>query len=153
MKHVISLADTDEGAQEVTRKLIEAGFAKEEIFVLSSGPENGGASSGPSEGEPSNEGTGLLAGIGPTIVGGTRRFMDSADRLMDPSSQAEMGGEKGNAEAFLDRFGVPEGLAQEYQEKLTGGGTLVAVRVHQQERVAVARKIFEEAHCQQISEA
>ena len=44
MKHyVLCLVDTDEAAQEITQKVINAGFAKEEIFVLSSdrrNPEN-----------------------------------------------------------------------------------------------------------------
>jgi hypothetical protein len=37
MKHyVLCLVDTDDEAQEITRRVINAGFGKEEIFVLSS---------------------------------------------------------------------------------------------------------------------
>jgi hypothetical protein len=60
--------------------------------------------------------------------------------------------EEAGAVAFLDRFGLPEAVARQYQRKLAEGGILIAVQVAKLKTAAVARKILEEAHCQQISE-
>ena len=56
MRHyVLCLVDTDEAAQEITRRVAGAGFAKEEIYVLTSAGENGKAG----ERGSLNEGVGL----------------------------------------------------------------------------------------------
>jgi hypothetical protein len=47
---------------------------------------------------------------------------------------------------------VPEAAARQYQRKLAEGGILIAVQVGKLKTTAVARKILEEAHCQQILE-
>ena len=41
---------------------------------------------------------------------------------------------------------------RQYQKKLAEGGILIAVQVGKQKTAAVARKIFEDARCQEISE-
>jgi hypothetical protein len=143
MKHyVFSLVDTDETAQEVTERIADAGFAKEELFVLSSGRGERGSL---------NEGTGLLAGIGPTVVGSSGHFMGTG-RIIDASDNEEIGVEEGAGTAFLGRFGMSEAEARQYQSKLAEGGIFIAVQVDGKKTAMIARKIFEEARCQEISE-
>ena len=100
MKHyVLCLVDTDEAAQEVTEKVASAGFAKEELFVLTSGRGNTDDSADQREAKagergPLSEGTGLLAGIGPVVVGGGGD-LTGAGRTMDASDSGEIGVEEG----------------------------------------------------------
>ena len=148
MRHyVLCLVDTDAAAQEITRRVTGAGFAKEEIYVLTSAGENGKAG----ERGSLNEGVGLLAGIGPAVVGGTGHFVGTG-RIKDASSGGEIGAEEGGAAAFLGRFGLSGPTTQQYQKKLAEGGILIAVQVGKQKTAAVARKMFEHARCQEISE-
>jgi len=157
MKHyVLCLVDTDEAAQEVTEKVAGAGFAKEELFVLTAGRGNADDSPGQREAKTRgrgslSEGTELLAGIGPVVIGGGGHFM-GAGRTMDASDSGEIGVEEGEAAAFLGRFGLSEVTARQYQNRLAEGGTLIAVQVDEQKTATVARKIFEESHGQEISE-
>jgi hypothetical protein len=148
MKHyILCLVDTDEAAQEITRRVTDAGFAKGEIYVLTSPGENGQEA----EEGSLNEGVGLLAGIGPAVVGGAGHFMGTG-RIKDASSSGEIGTEEGGAAAFLGRFGLTEETTRQYQQKLAEGGILIAVQVDKEKTAAVARKIFEDARCQEISE-
>jgi hypothetical protein len=157
MKHyVLGLVDTDEAAQEITQRITGGGFAKEEIYVLTSARENspdlrGHREAGAGERGSLSEGVGLLAGIGPAVVGGAGHFMGTG-RIMDASGSGEIGVEEGVASAFLGRFGLSEAAARKYHTKLAEGGILIAVQVDKQKTARVARKIFEEAHCQEISE-
>jgi hypothetical protein len=155
MKHyLLCLVDTDEAAQEVTEKVTSLGFAKEEIFVFSSPGENveepdGQTEAADREGEPFGERIELLTGIGPTVVGGAGHFIGTGPTL-DASDSGQAGHRE--ATAFLGRFGLSEDAARVYQNRLEEGGVLIAVRVDQQKAVSVARRIFEEAHGQEISE-
>jgi hypothetical protein len=97
------------------------------------------------------EGVGLMAGIGPAIVGGAGNFM-GAGKIMNVGDGADIGVEQGNAVAFLSHFGLPESAGREYQSKLAEGGTLVAVLVEDQKMATSVRTIFEENHGQEISE-
>jgi hypothetical protein len=157
MKHyVLCLVDTDEVAQGVTQRVTRAGFGKEEIYVLTAARENapdlrGHREAGAGKRGSLAEGMGLLAGMGPGVVGGAGHFMGTG-RIQDASNSGEIGVEEGGAVAFLDRFGLPEAAARQYQRKLAEGGILIAVQVGKLKTAAVARKILEEAHCQQISE-
>ena len=157
MKHyVLCLVDTDEAAQEVTEKVASAGFAKGELFVLTSGRGNAGGSAGQREAKAGergslSEGSGLLAGIGPVVVGGGGD-LTGAGRTMDASDSGEIGVEEGEAAAFLGRFGLSEVTARQYQNRLAEGGTLIAVQVDKEKTATVARKIFEESRGQEISE-
>ena len=102
MRHyVLGLVDTDEAAQEITRRVTGAGFAKEEIYVLTSARESGKAG----ERGSLNKGVGLLAGIGPAVFGGAGHFVGTG-RIKDASSSGEIGAEEGGAAAFLGRFGL-----------------------------------------------
>jgi hypothetical protein len=151
MKHyVLCLVDTDEAAQEITQRVTGASFAKEEIYVLTSARENapdlrGHREAGAGERGSLSEGVGLLAGIGPAVVGGTGHFMGTG-RIMDASGSGEIGVDEGGAAAFLGRFGLSEAKTRKYQTKLAEGGILIAVQFDKQKTATVARKIFEEAH-------
>jgi hypothetical protein len=153
MKHyILCLVDTDEAAQEITQSVIKAGFAKEEIFVLSSDRRNPENSADRREEEPGlfHEGVGLFAGSGATMVGGAGNMM-GAGKMMDAAGSGELEVDEGDA-TFLGGLGLSEVAGREYRKRLADGGTLVGVQIDHQKMAAVARKIFEEAHGQEISE-
>jgi hypothetical protein len=154
MKHyVLCLVDTDDQAQEITRRVIDAGFGEKEIFVLTSDGRDSGDSLDRRKEEPSlfQEGAGLLAASGSTMIGGTGSLV-GAGKMMDATARSEQGVEEGSAAAFLGGLGLSEGAGQEYLKRLSDGGTLVAVHIDDRKMSAVARKIFEEAHAQEILE-
>jgi hypothetical protein len=94
MKHyVLCLVDTDDEAQEITRRVINAGFGKEEIFVLSSDRKDLTNSAERRNEEPGlfQEGVGLLAASGSTMIGGTGSFV-GAGKMMDAASRGERRG-------------------------------------------------------------
>jgi hypothetical protein len=154
MKHyVLCLVDTDDAAQKITERVIDAGFGKEEIFVLTSDRRNSENSPDRREEEPGlfHEGVGLLAASGATMVGGTGNFM-GAGQMMDAAGRGEFGVEEGNAAAFLGGLGLSEAAGREYLKRLADGGILVAVQIKDPKMGAVAREIFEETAPQEISE-
>ena len=154
MKHyVLCLVDTDDEAQEITRRVINAGFGKEEIFVLSSDRKDLTNSAERRNEEPGlfQEGVGLLAASGSTMIGGTGSFV-GAGKMMDAASRGELAVEEGNAAAFLSGLGLSEAAEQEYLKRLSDGGSLVAVQIGDRKLAAAARTIFEEAHAEEISE-
>jgi hypothetical protein len=154
MKHyVLCLVDTDDEAQEITRRIINAGFGKEEIFVLSSDRKDSTNSADRRKEEPSlfHEGVGLLAASGSTMIGGTGSFV-GAGKMMDAASRGELAVEEGNAAAFLSGLGLSEAAKREYLKRLSDGGSLVAVQIGDRKLAAAARTIFEEAHVEEISE-
>jgi hypothetical protein len=154
MKHyVLCLVDTDDQAQEITRRAINAGFGKKEIFVLTSDGRDSENSDDPRKEEPGffQEGVGLLAASGSTMVGGTGSFV-GAGKMMDAAGRSEHGVKEGSAAAFLGGLSLSEAAGREYLKRLSDGGTLVAVQIDDRKMAAVARKIFEEAHAQEILE-
>ena len=154
MKHyVLCLTDGDEAVQQITEKITEAGFDREKIFIFTSdrGNSENTAERGEEDSGLFREGVGLMAGIGPAIVGGAGNFM-GAGKIMNVGDGADIGVEQGNAVAFLSHFGLPESAGREYQSKLAEGGTLVAVLVEDQKMAPSVRTIFEENHGQEISE-
>jgi hypothetical protein len=155
MKHyVLCLTDGDEVVQQIAEKITEAGFGREKIFIFTpdrENPENTGQG-GEEDSGLFREGVGLMAGIGPAIVGGAGNFM-GAGKIMNVADRADnIGAEPANAAAFLAHFDLSESAAREYQSKLAEGGTLVAVLVEDQKMATSVRTIFEENHGQEISE-
>jgi hypothetical protein len=71
---------------------------------------------------------------------------------MDTRGRAGLGVEERDAAAFLGGLGLSEVAGREYQKKLAGGGTLIAVQVDDQMMAASVRRIFEEVHGEEISE-
>jgi hypothetical protein len=154
MKHyVLCLVDTDDQAQEITRKVISAGFDEKEIFVLTSDGRDSENSADRRKEEPGlfQEGAGLLAASGSTMIGGTGSLV-GAGKMTAAADRSEHGVEEGSAGAFLGGLGLSEAAGREYLKRLSDGGTLVAVQMEDRKMVAVARKIFEEAHAQEILE-
>lgn len=156
MKHyVLCLVDTDEAAQTILQALSRTGFAKEETFVLTSPGQDAEEIAGrqKAEGdsrESTEKGVGLLAGIGPEIVGGSGHFIGPRSAV-GASNRGELGVQEGESPVIFDRFGLSEAAARQYQSRLAEGGTLIAVQA-EGNQTAAARKIFEEAHAQEISE-
>jgi hypothetical protein len=154
MKHfVLCLVDTDDQAQEITRKVISAGFGEKEIFVLTSEGSDAENSADRRKEEPEllQEGAGLLAASGSTMVGGTGSLV-GAGKMMAAAESSEHGVEEGSAGAFLAGLDLSEAAGREYLKRLSDGGALVAVQINDRKTAAVARKIFEEAHAQEILE-
>ena len=154
MKHfVLCLVDTDDQAQEITRKVISAGFGEKEIFVLTSDGSDAGNSADRRKEEPGllHEGAGLLAASGSTMVGGTGSLV-GAGKMVDAAGSSEHGVEEGSAGAFLAGLDLSEAAGREYLKRVSDGGTLVALQVDDRKMAPVARKIFEEAHAQEILE-
>jgi len=154
MKHfVLCLVDTDDQAQEITRKVISAGFGEKEIFVLTSEGSDAENSVDGRKEEPGllQEGAGLLAASGSTMVGGTGSLV-GAGKMVDAAGSSEHGVEEGTAGAFLAGLDLSEAAGREYLKRVSDGGTLVALQVDDRKMAPVARKIFEEAHAQEILE-
>jgi hypothetical protein len=154
MKHfVLCLVDTDDQAQEITRKVISAGFGEKKIFVLTSDGSDAENSVDRRKEEPGllQEGAGLLAASGSTMVGGTGSLV-GAGKMVDAAGSSEQGVEEGSAGAFLAGLDLSEAAGREYLKRVSDGGTLVALQIDDRKMAPVARKIFEEAHAQEILE-
>jgi hypothetical protein len=151
--HVLCLMDTDNAAQEVIQRVTSAGSGKEDIFVLTADRPDSEGSADDLEKRPSasRQGRAVLPGIGPAVVGGAGHFL-RAGRFIDAPGGADLGVEERDAAAFLEGLGLSEMAGREYQKKLAGGGTLIAVQVDDQMTAATVRKIFEEVHGEEISE-
>lgn len=153
MKHfVLCLVDTDDQAQEITRKVISAGFGEKKIFVLTSDSDAENSVDRRKE-EPGllQEGAGLLAASGSTMVGGTGSLV-GAGKMVDAAGSSEHGVEAGSAGAFLAGLDLSEAEGREYLKRVSDGGTLVALKIDDRKMAPVARKIFEETHAQEILE-
>jgi hypothetical protein len=109
MKHfVLCLVDTDDQAQEITRKVISAGFSEKEIFVLTSEGSDAENSADGRKEEPGllQEGAGLLAASGSTMVGGTGSLV-GAGKMMAAASSTEHGVGRGVPEHFSQGLVFP----------------------------------------------
>lgn len=150
--HVLCLVDTDDVAQEVIQSITSAGSGKEDVFLLTvDRPDSEGSDHKEVSQLPPRRDGGLLAGIGPAVVGGASHFM-STDGIMDVPGRANLGLEERDATAFLGSLGLSEVAGREYLKKLAEGGTLIAVQADNQKMATIVRKIFEEAHGEEISE-
>jgi hypothetical protein len=148
--HVLCLMDTDNVAQEVIQRVTSAGSGKEDIFVLTADrPDSEGSAE--KRQSASRQGRAVLPGIGPAVVGGAGHFL-RAGRFIDAPGGADLEAEERDAAAFLEGLGLSEVAGREYQKKLAGGGTLIAVQVDDQMMASTVRKIFEEIHGEEISE-
>jgi hypothetical protein len=153
MKHfVLCLVDTDDQAQEITRKVISAGFGEKKIFVLTSDSDAENSVDRRKE-EPGllQEGAGLLAASGSTMVGGTGSLV-GAGKMVDAAGSSEHGVEEESVASFLAGLDLSEAAGREYLKRVSDGGTLVALQIDDRKMAPVARKIFEEAHAQEILE-
>lgn len=155
-QHLFGLLDGDEKAEQLIQKLTNQCASEMDIFVLSfqrAGSNNSIAQQGEDAetGVPPGQQIGVFAGICPAIVGGAGQFM-AADKITDVARTGETYTANEDAFRLLVRFGLSEEAAQEYKKKLAVGGTLVAIQVSQAETAHAVRRVFEEAHCQEIAE-
>jgi Heat induced stress protein YflT len=144
--HVLCLADADEHAQEIIRRLTSAGFSRQDISILNS---REGAADEFADRKKARTGerdfgvqVGLLTCVGPALIGGTGHFMGVGKRV-----------EGDEISGVLVRLGLAEDAAQHYENKVAEGGILISARADKKEAAKVARKVFEESHGQEISEA
>ena len=64
---------------------------------------------------------------------------------------AAVGAATGSLAGALIGLGIPEYEAKRYEGKITGGSALISVHAATSEAVDQAKKIFEEAHAEDIS--
>gem|GEM_PF-4530399 len=87
--------------------------------------------------------TGLaIPGVGPLIAAGP---------IMGALSGAAVGAATGGLAGALIGLGIPEYEAKRYEGKIVGGSALISVHTESSEGVDKAKKIFEEAHAEDIS--
>ena len=70
---------------------------------------------------------------------------------MGALSGAAVGAATGSLAGALIGLGIPEYEAKRYEGKITGGSALISVHAATSEAVDQAKKIFEEAHAEDIS--
>ena len=110
-----------------------------------------GAAIGGSVGLGTGAVLGLLAGIGALAIPGVGPLI-AAGPIMGALSGAAVGAATGGLAGALIGLGIPEYEAKRYEGKITGGKRL-DFRSYRQavKRVDKAKKIFEEAHAEDIS--
>jgi hypothetical protein len=167
MKTVIGLFDSLSEAQGVARDLIAAGFPRDDIGLIASdatgewsrykAPTLEGAA-------PTSEEMGTGVGMG-TVVGGLGGLFVGLTELAIPGIGwvaaagtlattligAGVGAAVGGLHTAIDKLGVPKEQAGYYAEAVRRGGTLVSVRVPE-EQIDEAMEIMERHHAVDIDE-
>jgi hypothetical protein len=162
-KAVFCIAKNTDQAESIVNALITAGFSNNDISVLfpdkstskdfahekhTKAPE--GAAIGGSVGLGTGAVIGLLAGIGALAIPGVGPLI-AAGPIMGALSGAAVGAATGGLAGALIGLGIPEYEAKRYEGKITGGNALISVHTESSEGVDKAKKIFEEAHAEDIS--
>jgi hypothetical protein len=162
-KAVFCIAQNTDQAESIVSDLITAGFSNSDISVLFSDKSNTqdfahekhtkapeGAAIGGSVGLGTGAVVGLLAGIGALAIPGVGPFI-AAGPIMGALSGAAVGAATGGLAGVLIGLGIPEYEAKRYEGKITGGNALISVHTTNSEGVDLAKKVFEEAHAEDIS--
>ena len=162
-KAVFCIAQNLEQAESIVKNLKEVGFTNNDISVLfpdktttkdfahekhTKAPE--GAAIGGSVGLGTGAVIGLLAGIGALAIPGVGPLI-AAGPIMGALSGAAVGAATGGLAGALIGLGIPEYEAKRYEGKITGGSALISVHTESSEACDQAKKIFEEAHAEDIS--
>ena len=162
-KAVFCIAQNLEQAESIVKNLKEVGFTDNDISVLfpdktttkdfahekhTKSPE--GAAIGGSVGLGTGAVIGLLAGIGALAIPGVGPLI-AAGPIMGALSGAAVGAATGGLAGALIGMGIPEYEAKRYEGKITGGSALISVHTESSEAVDQAKKIFEDAHAEDIS--
>jgi hypothetical protein len=160
---VIGIYPTHANLEIGVQALKDAGFNHADISVLY--PENqGDRASAHMKGEPAGEGAatgasagavvggvlGWLAGIGAVAIPGMRPFI-AAGPIIAAFSGAIAAGLVGGVAGGLAGLGVPEHEANDYQERLKNGGTLLSVHSDSFYWTMRAKEILESTGAQNIS--
>lgn len=162
-KSVFCIAQNTDQADSIVNELITAGFSHNDISVLfpdksttkdfahekhTKAPE--GAAIGGSVGLGTGAAVGLLAGLGALAIPGVAPFI-AAGPIMGALSGGAIGAATGSLAGALIGLGIPEFEAKRYEGKITGGNALISVHTSNSEASDRAKKIFEDAHAEDIS--
>jgi tetrahydromethanopterin S-methyltransferase subunit C len=93
---------------------------------------------------------GLLAGIGALAIPGVGPLI-AAGPIMGALSGAAVGAATGGLAGALIGLGIPEYEAKRYEGKIKGGSALISVHTDSSDERDKAKKIFEQAHAEDIS--
>src|SRR5450631_3878264 len=164
-KSVFGIATTHGQAEQIVERLQAQGFARSEISVLM--PDTGGtrdvghvkatkapegATTGAATGGVAGGVIGLLAGIGALAIPGVGPLI-AAGPIMAALSGAALGATTGGIVGGLIGLGIPEIEAKRYEEKLKSGNYLISAHANNSEQIDRAKKIFNDAHAEDISTA
>jgi hypothetical protein len=164
-KSIFCIAVREEQANRIIDSLQAAGFSNNDISVLF--PDKGttknfahekntkapeGAVTGGSTGAAVGATLGWLAGIGMLAIPGIGPFI-AAGPIMAALSGAAVGGAVGGLTGALVGMGIPEFEAKRYEGRIKSGNILISVHSESSEETSRAKKIFEDAHAEDISTA
>ena len=162
-KAVFCIAQNIDQTESIVKDVKEVGFTNNDISVLfpdktttkdfahekhTKAPE--GAAIGGSVGLGTGAVLGLLAGIGSLAIPGVGPLI-AAGPIMGALSGAAVGAATGGLAGALIGLGIPEYEAKRYEGKITGGSALISVHTKSSEEIDKAKKIFEQAHAEDIS--
>ena len=162
-KAVFCIAKNLDQTETIVNNLHTAGFSTNDISVLfpdksttkdfahekhTKAPE--GAAIGGSVGLGTGAVLGLLAGIGALAIPGVGPLI-AAGPIMGALSGAAVGAATGGVAGALIGLGIPEYEAKRYEGKITGGSALISVHTESSEGIDKAKKIFKDAHAEDIS--
>jgi hypothetical protein len=162
-KAVFCIAQNIDQTESIVNNLKDAGFSNNDISVLlpdksstkdfayekhTKAPE--GAAIGGTVGLGAGAVLGLLAGIGSLAIPGVGAFI-AAGPIMGALSGAAVGAATGGLTGALIGLGIPEYEAKRYEGKIIGGSALISVHTESSEAIDKAKKIFEQAHAEDIS--
>ena len=164
-----SLADSRDHAEKIVTQLQSAGVPKEHIsaLILSEDPQNRPAplsgfeyaGSGPASGTDkaaagATTGTaaGALAGVATMGIVGLTPLLTMAPLIVTGGAVAGAiaGAAAGATGSSLADFGVPEEKREAYEQRLTAGGVLVAVRTDDEAELEKANTTLEQAEAKDI---
>jgi len=162
-KAVFCIAQNLEQTETIVSTLTSAGFSTDDISVLfpdksttkdfahekhTKAPE--GVAIGGTVGLGTGAVVGLLAGIGALAIPGVGPLI-AAGPIMGALSGAAVGAATGGLAGALIGLGIPEYEAKRYEGKIKGGSALISVHTESSEACDQAKKIFEQAHAEDIS--
>ncbi|MDD5461327.1 MAG: hypothetical protein PHG00_06805 [Methylococcales bacterium] len=160
---VFCIAQNLEQAETIVNNLNTAGFSTNDISVLfpdksttqdfaheknTKAPE--GATVGGVVGLSTGAVIGLLAGIGSLAIPGVGPLI-AAGPIMGALSGAAVGTATGGLVGGLIGLGIPEFEAKRYEGKVKGGSALISVHTETSEASDKVKRIFEQAHAEDIS--
>ena len=162
-KAVFCIAQNIDQAEIIVNSLHMAGFSTNDISVMfpdkstskdfahekhTKAPE--GAAIGGSVGLGTGAVLGLLAGIGALAIPGVGPLI-AAGPIMAALSGSAVGAVTIGLAGALIGLGIPEYEAKRYEGKIKGGSALISVHTDSSEECNKAKKIFEQAHAEDIS--
>lgn len=152
-KVVIGTFAEERQAEEAVNRLVQAGFSKNDISIISkerqqtqagSGQRQDNMSDGVSMGAGIGVGAGLLASAGMLAIPGIGPLL-AAGPLAAALSGAVVGGLAGG----LIDWGIPADRAQAYEQRVKEGHILATVKTDEQQ-VGQVQRVFQETGAQDV---